>query len=250
MRMSLMRMSGVSGLLVMLTVVVSLMAISASAGPRASATGTANGGMAGCSNLPNVPSVSNCWDCFQNLLADCDENNPTEARRQACYAAANNFFTWCLSRVPGARPVRPQPAGPRGIDSVDIRSQYQFELSVPEGTSIDDIRIFVRHTDNGENVQTRFDDFWVFNTGESDMVLIILDTDSLPLSNDDAIGIVAAVQSGNLISFAHARYLPIVDSFDINGDGRFDALDRIDAMTHFQSGDIDQMELNRILSAN
>jgi len=62
---------------------------------RAPAQQTAN---SGC-DMPATPTVGDCWECFQDLLEDCDADNPRGPRREACYEGANQFLEWCLGQT-------------------------------------------------------------------------------------------------------------------------------------------------------
>jgi len=205
----------------------------------------------GC-RIPNPPAVGDCWECFQDLLEDCDSGNPEGARRQACYEAANNFFTWCLGRV-SDRYRQARLGANTEINrerEYDVHDGLEFEMFIPSGTQIEDIVLSVRYFDGEQNKQTRLMDseFFVFDeTGIDDMVVIFVDT-NIDFSASNSVGVVAGIEQNNAISYAFAFGADVVDSFDVNNDGRFDKLDRTTAMLMYSRGEIDHALLTRILA--
>tara|TARA_B100001778_G_scaffold330827_2_gene334040 strand:+ start:2774 stop:3508 length:735 start_codon:yes stop_codon:yes gene_type:complete len=214
---------------------------------------SANSVEAGC-QMSNPPTVGNCWDCFQELLADCDDNNPEGTRRQACYEAANNFFTWCLGRVGNNRSIDLGRASLNyelnGDKSFDVRTDMQYEMFIPAGTDIEDISVFIRYFNGTDTRQIQLDptEFFIFDqTGVDDLFLIVLDTD-LDVGMSNSVGIVTGVQNdAGEIDYGFAFGASVVDSFDIDGNGVFDNADRIAAMGLFSQGKMDHATLTRII---
>ncbi len=215
--------------------------------------------------LPQQPTVEACWNCFQSLLVDCDKNNPEGDRRQACYEAANHFFTWCLGRVAQDRPdgrAITQSMELNNNKVWDIRSDFTYEVIVPAGTRPDDINIFLRTIVHNKPQQVRLepDDYWVFNeTGQNDLYVIVIDTSRINLFSNKVVGIVTAVgqdsdQEGGSRSAVEPRYgfamaVPVVDPYDINKDGVFTVSDKTAAMELYSRHDIDYSLVTRILDA-
>tara|TARA_B100000614_G_scaffold258752_1_gene281781 strand:- start:51737 stop:52474 length:738 start_codon:yes stop_codon:yes gene_type:complete len=229
-----------------------------SAGQQVSFTAASAGSVqAGCA-LPNPITVAACWECFQDLLDDCDDDNPNDDRRQACYDGANNFFTWCLGRVPAATPNSPRRTGLNPDlnlhESFDIRGDMQYEMFVPAGTEADDIAVFIRYFDGNESRQVRLDEteFFVFDqTGVEDFFFFIVIDTNLDVSASSSVGVITGIESDSgTIDYAFALSADVIDSFDINGDGVFDNFDRIEAMTQFSRGELDHAALTRILHAD
>lgn len=208
----------------------------------------------GCA-LPRPVTISSCWSCLQTLLADCDKNNPDTQRRIACYDAANNFFTWCLSRIPASNSATRGGVNRANDGSLeyDVRTGIQYEMFVPAGTTAADIAVFIRFFDGNENqnIQLQSTDFFVFEETDTEnmFLIVVLDT-GFNFSESNSIGIVSTVTSktGNVLSgFAFAAN--IVDSYDLNNDGRFDQLDLIDAWQHLSEGTLDFSHVIRLQNA-
>lgn len=97
-----------------------------------------------CDDLRNPPTVSSCWDCFQNLLSDCDKRNPQGERRDACYKGANNFYTWCLGRI---SPTKTSAiiSAPKTFDK---GAGLAFRIDFTTAVDPDTIEVLVRTVDN------------------------------------------------------------------------------------------------------
>lgn len=59
-----------------------------------------------CNTSPETDR--SCWDCYQNLMDDCDGQQPSSpVRREACYSTAQLWWVSCNNRVHPTSPVTP-----------------------------------------------------------------------------------------------------------------------------------------------
>lgn len=197
-----------------------------------------------------APSVTSCWNCFQSLLSDCDRKNPEGDRRQACYQGANHYYAWCLSKVPSSSSATND--NNNRLREYDVRSGMKYEMLVPAGTSSEDVVIFVSYWDGAENKQAELssNDYFVFETFEENMFLIVILDTNIDLSQSASIGILSAVKgdNGNIVD-GFAVSANVVDSFDLNQDGVFDMADRMEAFHQHAEGNITLEQMMRIINS-
>lgn len=181
-----------------------------------------------CNTTP--PTVGTCWDCFQNLLADCDAHNPEGARRQACYTGANNFFTFCLGRT--TAPANPAPRKSSINESYNTLSGTSYSLLI--GTlDYDQVIVYVRDMDaQGNPRQTQTTSFTAaFGSGE-----LFVSVDAPFVINGNSAGIVTTFLKQGQIVAALADSMPVVNGLDLNADGAVNENDLIVAMQYLDEG--------------
>lgn len=184
-----------------------------------------------CSQLGSPPQVGQCWDCFQSLLSDCDKNNPSAERRQACYDGANNFLKWCFGRVGNPRK--------KGADGLDMQRNQGFSYNIFFSTPVDPnfVEVYVRDMHDGEPRMQRVNAFVFSNTDGS--LGVFFDNNNLGLENDKVAGVVTVVRNaeGNVES-AYADAYNIITPGDLDGNGSVDAFDLSQAWDSYSSGEM------------
>lgn len=199
-----------------------------------------------CTNLPDRPKVHECWDCFQELLLSCDDENQTPERRQACYEAANTFFTWCLGRTTAPGTPRPKPGHDdyslNADREYDVREVLSLDFHAPLWLDADDVIVRLRD-DDGERVLTS-SNFWLFDNSFGSFTVVL---DRFAVSGQ-SVGVLVEIRDRGEVVSGFAVALPMVDSFDLNHDGRFDQFDKIEAMNEYANGRLEYDRLIRIVS--
>lgn len=201
-----------------------------------------------CTNLPDRPKVYQCWGCFQELLSSCDEENQTDERRQACYQAANTFFTWCLGRTTAPGTPRPKPEHDRSNYDLnkdrtfDVRTQPELAFNSVRGLTPDDILVRLRLEDGFEILDA--DNMWLFEDKGS--YIVVLDRSVADLSYR-SIGVDVQIMKNGILIDGFAVAVPVVDSFDLNHDGMFNEFDKVEAMTLFGAGELPMEQMLRIV---
>lgn len=189
-----------------------------------------------CSIAP--PSVSSCWDCFNNLLASCDNSNPQGARRAACYTAANNFFTHCLTRTPGGAPVSPKVSAP--ISDWNTLSGSSYAM-ITGDLEFDDVVVYVRDADkNGTPRQRQVDTFFT-RYGENEVFISAVATVSV---RGDSAGVVTVFLKDGVTVAAIAQHVPTVNGCDLNSDSAVDLLDLAEAMERRDNGQMTEAQFD------
>lgn len=185
-----------------------------------------------CSTLGDNPKVGDCWSCFQSLLDDCDKNNGNADRRKACYDGANNFFTWCLGKVPsGKTPHR----GASSVENMNLREGYSYTISFNGIVDAANIEVYVRDVQNGE-VRVQQVNAFVFDSGNG--FDVFFDNNNLGIENDHTVGIVTVARNpltGN-VDGAYASAVSVIEPLDLNKDGMVDVFDLTEAWNQYASG--------------
>lgn len=194
--------------------------------PNATTAKTEEAPKNACSNLANPPTVGSCWDCFQSLLTDCDKANHSADRRKACYEGANNFFTWCLGRIPAAAHaiVTPRPSNNM------IRGQgFSYNITFSIEVDPSNVDVYVRDQNNNEVRQQEVKSF-VFKNADGSLS-IFFDNNNLGLDDDKTIGIVTVVRNAATrnVDVAYAEVVNIIIPYDLNNDGVVDTFDYVEA---------------------
>lgn len=208
--------------------------------------------------LPVPPTVQSCWNCFQSLLSDCDDQNPEGERRQASYEGANTFLNWCLGEVgdpefgTGTTDSTLNFNLNKGTDW-DVRSNLEIEMRVASITTDEHPAVYVR-LQNGEHagsMRLRQVQYWVAREmhGNDPMMRIIIDTSSIDIEGNSSVGIVVALEHEGSFQNGFAFVADVEDSFDLNRDGVFDFNDRFDAMSRYAAGELDHTTAVRIITA-
>lgn len=196
-----------------------------------------------CTVTPQT--VDTCWRCFQNLLADCDRANPEGIRRQACYAGANNFFTFCLGRTHPGHAGSTVPIVPVGDMNWNTEDGTVYTISTNGTVAFDSIKVYIRFSVNGEPVQREIQSV---NIPQKDgTVVISVPAMGLDVGDNGTVGIVTTLVSNQAIVAARADSIAVVDGFDFNHDGVLDQEDLFVAMDRLNTGAMDKDTWNRFL---
>jgi hypothetical protein len=210
-----------------------------------SGTGVVDANPNPCSRLSNPPTVGQCWDCFQNLLTDCDKN-PSGDRRQACYDAANNFFVWCLGRITTSNLVGPTKFMTQAMDMRRNEGfSYDVVFSSPVDTSL--IEVYVRDMNNNEPRMQQVEIF-VFENHDGS-INIFFDNNDLGFEDDRVVGVVTVVRNVNgHVETARADAYNLITPGDLDGNGIVDALDLAQAWDMYAAGDLNYEDFVNFLN--
>ncbi len=186
-------------------------------------------------------SPSTCWSCFQDALEDCDRRNTEASRRQACYAAANQFFVNCLAprtSKPGVGTLRTGASIP--ALNTWYGSTYSLEGRAPD---FDDVWVFVRDTD--EEGAIREQEVAAFPTVLADGSIMVV-AEAPPACNGDCAGIVTAFVKDGVVVAAVAHVVAVTDGADLTGDGVVDIEDLGAAFARWEAGEGTEAELENL----
>ena len=194
-------------------------------------------------------NVSNCWNCFQKLLNDCDrtrsEGTNNDERRRACYQAANNFFTYCLGKVPTA--PRNAPISVLPTQQLIIGEGMALQVNFGSKVTSDQVTVFVRHGLDGEIKQEKATSFVFPNADGTCDVLI--DDASLDLSGESSVGIVVALTDAQgTVTNAFATVVEVENKLDLNRDGLVDNSDTIELWNKYAANEISYEEFVKLSS--
>lgn len=181
-----------------------------------------------CESVATTPTISNCWDCFQSLLTSCDKNNQDAARRAACYKSANDFFTWCLGRIPKVQPVNQVPQA--NLQTWNLQDGLIVDYSVPLNSTI---HVYVR-----DEFGTQSEAQFVSVTNPDTTVTIFIgQPGGLFLTTNSSAGIVvtAVDKDGNMLG-AFASVVNVYEPLDLNNDGVIDGADQMIAVGKYADG--------------
>lgn len=207
--------------------------------------------------LPNPPTVNGCWNCFQQMLADCDKNNPTVERREACYEGANTFLTWCLGQVgdPELRVGNDDTELNFEVNKDmdwDVRSNLEIEMHVGSITTDEHPSVYVRllNGDHAGSIRLDEDQYVVLREihGNDPVMRVIVDTSSVDIADNSSVGIVVALEHEGAVQNGFAFVAEVEDSFDLNGDGAFTHDDRLDAASLYLRGELEYDRFTRIIT--
>ena len=214
-----------------------------------------------CAGEFTDPALTDCWDCYIHMLADCDANNPSGPRREACYKAAHTFYEWCLGRIPkqadhkGVFDEREREHTVVRLLAFDVRKHIAFDFDFGGKVDAADVRVFVRTLESKEGTEERpvmhalaMDEFWPLQG--NDGLRIVLDSDAMRDHLHAAASLVVALaDKDDQIRWGLAMPLELEDSYDLDGDGVYTKSDRRIALRRWMDKEMSTEVVSAMYSA-
>jgi len=212
------------------------------------------------------PSLAGCFACLQELIANSNASYPAGGPSlKGCIDAAALGFQSCLDRIEDERPggdsrLDVWVGGDRGDEPrrpswetpiADTRSMFEFAVIVHgEQSQAEQIGVY---TLNADGQLDRLERVVVSLLGEvfaANVWTIAFKASDLHEQNGFAVAIVALHDSETRYPVRVKPFvLEMTDSYDLNGDGSFDDLDRGIAMNKHAAGEISYKEMAAIVNA-